>query len=107
MKTKWYTSPPYNGEGWQIVNEKGELVATFEDQKECEIVVELYNQRPESYITLFQRWEEDDESKTGWSTWGWEDENSNLFDESCYELEEVLEKDGHGHITKARFKFVG
>lgn len=58
-------------------------------------------------IILVQQWEEDPDDKTGWSTWGWEYENGNLFDEVGYELEEVLEEDKYGHITKARFKFVG
>lgn len=58
-------------------------------------------------IILFQQWEEDPDKKTGWSTWGWEYENGNLFDEVGYELEEVLEEDKYGHITKARFKYVG
>lgn len=58
-------------------------------------------------IILFQQWEEDPDDKTGWSTWGWEYENGNLFDEVGYELEEVLEEDKYGHITKARFKYVG
>ena len=58
-------------------------------------------------IILFQQWEEDPDDKTGWSTWGWEYENGNLFDEVGYELEEVLEEDKYGHITKACFKFVG
>lgn len=58
-------------------------------------------------IILFQQWEEDPDNKTGWSTWGWEYENGNLFDEVGYELEEVLEEDKYGHITKARFKYVG
>ena len=58
-------------------------------------------------IVLFQQWEEDPDDKTGWSTWGWEYENGNLFDEVGYELEEVLEEDKYGHITKARFKYVG
>lgn len=58
-------------------------------------------------IILFQQWEEDPDDKTGWSTWGWEYENGNLFNEVGYELEEVLEEDKYAHITKARFKFVG
>ena len=58
-------------------------------------------------IILFQQWEEDPDDKTGWSTWGWEYKNGNLFDEVGYELEEVLEEDKYGHITKACFKFVG
>jgi hypothetical protein len=58
-------------------------------------------------IILIQQWEEDPDDKTGWSTWGWEYENGNLFDEVGYELEEVLEEDKYGHITKARFKYVG
>ena len=58
-------------------------------------------------IILFQKWEEDPDDKTGWSTLGWEYENGNLFDEVGYELEEVLEEDKYSHITKARFKYVG
>ena len=58
-------------------------------------------------IILIQQWEEDPDDKTGWSTWGWECENGNLFDDVGYELEEVLEKDNYGHITKARFKYIG
>jgi hypothetical protein len=58
-------------------------------------------------IILIQKWEEDPDDKTGWSTWGWEYKNGNLFDEAGYELEEVLEEDKHGHITKACFKYMG
>lgn len=43
MELKWYAIPPYKNEGWQIMNEKGELVATFEDKNECIKSVELYN----------------------------------------------------------------
>ena len=58
-------------------------------------------------IILIQQWEEDPDDKTGWSTWGWEYENGNLFDEIGYELEKVLEEDKYGHIRKALFKYVG
>lgn len=59
------------------------------------------------HITLIQKWEEDEHDKTGWSTWGWEDEKGNLFDKAGYEIEKVLEEDKYGHITKAVFKYVG
>ncbi|NJO89612.1 MAG: hypothetical protein HC831_12180 [Chloroflexia bacterium] len=65
----------------------------------------LFGVRPR--IILIQQWEEDHDDKTGWSTWGWQYENGNLFDEVGYELEEVLAEDKHGHITKASFKYVG
>lgn len=32
---EWYAVPPYNNEGWQIKNEEGGHVATFEDKREC------------------------------------------------------------------------
>jgi hypothetical protein len=47
MNKKWYTVPPYKNEGWRIVNEKGELVATFEQREDCEMVTDLANQREE------------------------------------------------------------
>lgn len=60
----------------------------------------------EPYVILIQEWEEDPDD--GWTTpWGWEYENGKLFDEVGYELEEILDKDSHGRITKARFKYVG
>jgi len=43
MKQKWYAVPPYKGEGWKVLNNNGEYVATFEEGDECEKVVELYN----------------------------------------------------------------
>ncbi len=43
IKLKWYAIPPYHREGWRILNEKGELVAVFEDRRECEHVVYLHN----------------------------------------------------------------
>lgn len=43
INLKWYAIPPYNREGWRIFNEKGELVAVFEDRVECEHVVHLHN----------------------------------------------------------------
>ncbi len=48
-KEKWYAIPPYttngtpSGVNWEIHNEKGELVASFEDREECEKIVELFN----------------------------------------------------------------
>lgn len=48
FKTKknmeWYAVPPYKNEGWKIFNEKGELVATFENKDECLLVVKTMNQ---------------------------------------------------------------
>ena len=70
-----------------------------------ELIFEMFGIKPS--IILYQEWEEDHVDGTGWSTWGWEDENGNFFDESGYELEEVLDQDKHGNITKARFKYVG
>lgn len=43
INLKWYAIPPYNREGWRIFNEKGELVAVFEDRAECEHAVHLHN----------------------------------------------------------------
>jgi len=40
----WYPKPPYNNEGWQILNEQGELVATFENKEDCLKTVEAINQ---------------------------------------------------------------
>jgi len=65
----------------------------------------LFGVRPR--IILIQQWEEDPDDETCWSTWGWEYENGDLYDDVGYELEEVLEEDKYGHITKARFKYVG
>ena len=48
---KWYPVPPYKNEGWKIYNEKGELIATFEDRKDCEMVAELYNSNNQSNVT--------------------------------------------------------
>lgn len=42
-KQEWYAIPPYRNEGWQILNSKGEFVATFEEKEECLAVIELYN----------------------------------------------------------------
>ena len=42
-KQEWFAVPPYKNEGWQILNSKGELVATFEEKEDCLAVVELYN----------------------------------------------------------------
>ena len=44
--SKWYAVPPYNlqKESWTILNEDGELLATFERQEDCEKAVEVYNQ---------------------------------------------------------------
>ena len=57
-------------------------------------------------IILVQQWEEDSESLTGWSSWGWFYENGNIFDEVGYEIDEVLESDKFGNILKARFKHI-
>jgi hypothetical protein len=78
---------------------------TYEAKQKCaEEILCLFGK---SDIILIQQWEEDPNDKTGWSTWGWEYENGNLFDEVGYELKEVLEEDKYGHITKACFKYVG
>lgn len=45
MKNEWYAVPPYRNGGWTIVNENGELVATFENKEECLKVVELFNNK--------------------------------------------------------------
>lgn len=42
-KQEWFAVPPYKNEGWQILNNKGELVGTFEEKEECLKTVELYN----------------------------------------------------------------
>ncbi len=44
-KQEWFAVPPYGNEGWQILNSKGELVATFEEKEECLKTVELYNKK--------------------------------------------------------------
>ena len=44
-KSYWYAVPPYGKkESWRIVNECGELVATFEDKDECIEAVNAVNQ---------------------------------------------------------------
>ena len=49
---KWYPIPPYRpSESWEIHNEKGEYIATFEDRKECEKVCELWNSQSYNYLT--------------------------------------------------------
>lgn len=42
---EWYAVPPYHNEGWQIKNEEGGHVATFEDKEECLAVVEAMNNK--------------------------------------------------------------
>lgn len=44
-RDKWYAVPPYKNEGWKVLNESGELVATFEDKEDCIKAVELFNQQ--------------------------------------------------------------
>ncbi len=43
MKKQWYPVPPYNNEGWKIINEDGEHVAVFEDKEECIQTCKLHN----------------------------------------------------------------
>ena len=44
MKDKqWYPIPPYKNEGWKIINEDGEHVATFEIKEDCILACDLYN----------------------------------------------------------------
>lgn len=52
------------------------------------------------YKTLYQQWQEDSESKTGWAGSGWNEGEG-------YELVEYLEVDKYGNATKALFKFTG
>lgn len=41
-KLEWYAVPPYKkNESWIIVNEKGELVATFETKEDCLATIKL------------------------------------------------------------------
>ena len=40
----WFVIPPYKNEGWQIVNEIGEHVATFETKEDCLKAVNCVNQ---------------------------------------------------------------
>lgn len=43
-KVEWYAIPPYmKGENWKIVNQFGELVATFELKSDCLKAVEAVN----------------------------------------------------------------
>ena len=59
-------------------------------------------------ITLIQIWQENAEHKTGWSDTGWSYENGEPFDDmENYELDEILEEDKNGHVTKACFKYIG
>ncbi len=41
----WYPVPPYRSEGWKVLNEKGELVATFETKNDCVRACEAVNKR--------------------------------------------------------------
>ena len=57
--SKWYAVPPYKiGENWKILNDKGEIVAWFEDREDCEKAVEVYNR-----ATWWTPAPEDDENK--------------------------------------------
>ena len=41
---KWFPIPPYNAnETWKIVNERCELIATFETKEECITAAEAVN----------------------------------------------------------------
>jgi len=43
---RWYPVPPYKDEGWRVMNEQGELVATFESKQDCmRCVKEINNSR--------------------------------------------------------------
>ncbi len=42
-KPKWYVVPPYKNEGWKVLNQKGEHVATFEDRHDAELAARLFN----------------------------------------------------------------
>lgn len=46
-QSEWYAIPPYevSNESWKIVNEKGELVATFETKEDCIFAVKLFNEK--------------------------------------------------------------
>lgn len=44
--SKWYAVPPYKGgENWKVLNDKGEIVAWFETQEDCEKAVMCYNEK--------------------------------------------------------------
>ena len=46
----WFAVPPYEDfKQWIIVNDKGELVATFESKDECILAAESVNKRLENY----------------------------------------------------------
>ena len=46
---EWYAVPPYHNEGWQIKNEEGGHVATFEDKRECLEVVSAIQKQNEDH----------------------------------------------------------
>lgn len=55
-------------------------------------------------LILTQTWEEDLDEKTGWFSCGWFYENGKPYDGIGYVINEVLDTDKHGNITKALFK---
>ena len=44
-REEWYVVPPYGNEGWHVLNERGELVATFETKEECIKAVNAVNRK--------------------------------------------------------------
>lgn len=45
---KYYVVPGYMNKSPQVVNHKGELVATFEELKEAELFVQAVNEKKEA-----------------------------------------------------------
>lgn len=42
INNNWYAIPPYKkGENWTILNEQGELIATFERREDCVMTAEV------------------------------------------------------------------
>ncbi len=53
----WYPVPPYRGTGmWQAVDSNGELVAKFEERKDCEFACHAVN--------MLAEWHRNDEEDT-------------------------------------------
>jgi hypothetical protein len=78
---------------------------TISKESALDKILLAFNIPPRVWCT--QDWEEDDTSKTGFSSMGWFIEDGYPFDEIGYELEEVIETDKHGNPIKAWFKYVG
>lgn len=45
-QSEWYAVPPYKvSENWKILNERGEIVAWFENKEDCIFAVKLFNEK--------------------------------------------------------------